>query len=223
MYVLSAITLMVWIVPYLFSKDEQIEDVFEVSYLQVDSAENLLLSRSQSFNQGEPKRIFIAEGRRIGDSLVDGKTAFSNKPTYPYKKKQPQTIDINRADSMQFEQLPAIGIKLSSRIVRYRDRLGGFLQLAQLKEVYGISDSAYQVMLPFLTVTSGYTPQKIPINKADYAMLRKHPYAEHEFIKMVLAYRKSHGPFKGKEDLEKIMQLDLNILGKILPYLSFEN
>ncbi len=222
MYVLSAITLLVWLVPYFFSKDEQIEDIFKVSYVQIDSAEKLLLSRSQPYNQGETKTRYFADEQIIEDSLKDRNTAFSNKPTYSYKNKQHQVIDINKADSIQFEQLPAIGTKLSSRIVRYRERLGGFLQTRQLKEVYGVSDSAYNVILPYLKVESGFYPQQIAINKADYTTLRRHPYMDHEFIKMVLAYRKSHGNFNNKTDMEKIIQLDRSKLEKIMPYLSFE-
>ena len=222
-YVLSAITILVWLVPYLFSKDEQIEDIVEVSYVQLDSAEKLLLSRNQTYQRRETNRGFFTGERSVGDSLIDRNAAFSNKVNDPYKKKQQQVIDINKADSTQFEQLPGIGVKLSSRIVRYRDRLGGFWQTVQLKEVYGLSDSTYIVILPYLKIESGFSPQKIVINKADYATLRRHPYMDHEFIKMVLAYRKSHGKYKDKTDLEKMIQLDRSKLEKIIPYLSFED
>ncbi len=223
MYVLSAITLLVWLLPYLFSNDEQLEDVLDISYVQLDSAEKILLSKPQAFKQVETKSVFYADGRRIEDRKVYDNHGFSKQTTYPYKKKQILPIDINKADSLQFEQLPAIGMKLSSRIVRYRDRLGGFLYPSQLKEVYGITDSAFNIILPYLKVEQGFSPQKIAINKADYTTMRKHPYMDHEFIKMVLAYRKSHGSYKSKEDLDKLLQLDRIKLEKITPYLAFED
>ena len=222
-YVLSTITLLVWLVPYFFSKDEKIEDVFEISYVQIDSAEKLLLSKSQHYKQRETKTVFFTDERSVGDSLINRNAAFSYKANYSYKKKLQHVIDINKADSSQFEQLPAIGIKLSSRIVRYRDRLGGFWQTEQLKEVYGLSDSTYNVILPYLKVETGFILKKIAINKFDYATLRRHPYMDHEFIKMVLAYRKSHGNYKDKTDFEKMIQLDRSKLEKIIPYLSFED
>jgi competence ComEA-like helix-hairpin-helix protein len=223
MYVLSVVTLLVWIIPYLFSKDENIEALFEVNYVRVDSAEQLLLSRNEQFKQADIKRAFTERGRSDVKSWASTRRSFAPPTEYAYPKKQLQPIDINKADSLQFEQLPAIGIKLSSRIVRYRERLGGFLTIEQIKEVYGISDSAFQVILPFLKIEKGFMPQKMEINKADYSALRKHPYTNHEFIKMILAYRKSHGPFREKADMEKIIQLDLKVLEKIMPYLSFQD
>lgn len=223
MYVLSAVTFLVWLVPYLFSKDEQIEDVLDISYVQLDSAEKILLSKAHPFKQIESRRVSPADRNSIDDRLGNDNNGYSNEPTYPNKKKQIQAVDINKADSLQFEALPTIGVKLSSRIVRYRDRLGGFLYPAQLKEVYGITDSAFNIILPYLKVEQGFSPQKIDINKADYATMRKHPYMDHEIIKMILAYRKSHGSYKNKEELDKLQQLDRAKLEKIVPYLAFDD
>ena len=50
-------------------------------------------------------------------------------------------IDLNSADSIMLEQLPGIGNKLSKRIVKYRDILGGFYSLEQLHEVYGLNET----------------------------------------------------------------------------------
>lgn len=223
MYILSAITFLVWVIPFLFSKNEQIENVLQVNYVQVDSAHQLLLSKKKQLYTTVNKRNLEEEQKSIEKPYGERGREVIKESTYFSKKKQIQFIDINKADSTQFEQLPAIGEKLSSRIVRYRERLGGFIQIEQVKEVYGISDSAFGVILPYLRQERGFLPQKIDINKADYAMLRRHPYADHVFIKLVLAYRKSHGPFKQKEDLEKIIQLDKTVLNKLIPYLSFED
>jgi DNA uptake protein ComE-like DNA-binding protein len=132
-------------------------------------------------------------------------------------------LDINDADSLDLEKLPAIGEKLSSRIVRYRERLGGFLQLSQLKEVYGINDSTYQIILPFLKIAKDFQPKQIDINKAEYIDLRKHPYTNNNFIKLVLAYRKVHGNFSDRLDIEKVEQLDKMVLDKLAPYLSYSD
>lgn len=220
---MSAVTFLVWLLPYLFSKEEQIEDVLQISYVQLDSAEKILLSKTHPIKPFEAKRIYNVDRNSVENRMVNDNNGYSNEPTYPYKKKQIQAVDINKADSLQFEALPTIGVKLSSRIVRYRDRLGGFLYVAQLKEVYGITDSAFNIILPYLKVEQGFSPQKIDINKADYATMRKHPYMDHEIIKMILAYRKSHGSYKNKEELDKLQQLDRAKLEKIVPYLAFDD
>ena len=49
-----------------------------------------------------------------------------------------EVLDINTADSTEWESFPGIGPVLSSRIVRYRNRVGCFHQLEDLLQVYGI-------------------------------------------------------------------------------------
>lgn len=214
---------MVWIIPSFFSKDEEIENVFQVNLVKVDSAKEILLSRQSHLNNEHPKKYFNDKVNVVQNDFHKDRSQRRSSQSYSYLKKQVTSIDINKADSAEFEQLPAIGEKLSSRIVRYRERLGGFLHIGQIKEVYGISDSAFMVFSPYLKLEPGFVPRKIAINKADYDMLRKHPYADHLFIKLVLAYRKSHGPYTEKREMEKIIQVDRNLLDKIMPYLSFEN
>lgn len=67
-------------------------------------------------------------------------------PKEEYKKAsasfsyKPFFIDVNKADSAGFEKLYGIGPKLASRIVKYREWLGGFTHVEQVKEVYGIAE-----------------------------------------------------------------------------------
>jgi DNA uptake protein ComE-like DNA-binding protein len=210
-YILSFITLMVWAIPFFFATDESIEDVFQITYVQIDSAREQLIKKQTAFNKTKYSNWTVqaplSKKQHISQSLV----------------RQIVVLDINDADSLDLEKLPAIGEKLSSRIVRYRERLGGFLQLSQLKEVYGINDSTYQIILPFLKIAKDFQPKQIDINKAEYIDLRKHPYTNNNFIKLVLAYRKVHGNFSDRLDIEKVEQLDKMVLDKLAPYLSYSD
>jgi DNA uptake protein ComE-like DNA-binding protein len=210
-YVLSFITIMVWAIPYFFASDDTIEDVFQITYLQIDSAREQLIKQQQAYKQ-------------VKYINWNGKVAMSeNQNTTRFIPKQIVVLDVNMADSVELERLPAIGEKLSSRIVRYRDRLGGFMELAQLKEVYGLSDSTYQIISPLLKIAKDFKPRQIDINKAEYSDLRKHPYTNNTFIKLVLAYRKIHGNFTSQVDLEKVEQVDKLVLNKLAPYLVYGN
>lgn len=202
---------MVWAIPYFFASDDTIEDVFQITYLQIDSAREQLIKQQQAYKQ-------------VKYINWNGKAAMSeNQNTTRFIPKQIVVLDVNMADSVELERLPAIGEKLSSRIVRYRDRLGGFMELAQLKEVYGLSDSTYQIISPLLKIAKDFKPRQIDINKAEYSDLRKHPYTNNTFIKLVLAYRKIHGNFTSQVDLEKIEQVDKLVLNKLAPYLVYGN
>lgn len=200
---------MVWAIPFFFATDDRIEDVFEITYVQIDSASEQLIAKQTAYNKTQ-------QGNWPLQSRL-------NKNQHPgaLTPKQIVVLDINKADSLDLEKLPAIGEKLSSRIVRYRDRLGGFVHMEQLKEVYGLSDSTYQIIFPLLKIAKEFQPKQIDINKAEYSDLRKHPYTNNSFIKLVLAYRKVHGNFSNQVDLQKVAHLDKLVLDKLAPYLTY--
>ena len=61
-----------------------------------------------------------------------------------------QPIDINTADTSAFIALPGIGSKLANRIVSFRTKLGGFNSVEQIRKVYGLQDSVFMLISPFL-------------------------------------------------------------------------
>ncbi|MBM3445521.1 MAG: helix-hairpin-helix domain-containing protein [Bacteroidetes bacterium] len=144
----------------------------------------------------------------------------SKQFTMPDKKQSiglPDVLDLNTADSTSLEGLPGIGEKLSALIIKYRERLGGYISVDQLKEVYGLTDSNFLKFRNSLKIENGYKPIKIQINKATYQELRRHPYISHLFAKSVLAYIKMHESINSIEELSKIGSLDEHQVKKIAP------
>jgi len=68
-------------------------------------------------------------------------------------------LDINTATVEELKELPGIGDVLSKRIVKFRNAVNGFKSLEDIKKTYGLSDSVYQVILPYLTI-SDIAPEK---------------------------------------------------------------
>lgn len=64
-------------------------------------------------------------------------------------------IDINLAGPDQWIKFPGIGEVLAARIVKFRDKMGGFHSIDQVGKTYGIKDSLFQLMKPFLTLNQG--------------------------------------------------------------------
>ncbi len=87
-------------------------------------------------------------GYPLAPNSTHGSTEAGSRNAF-YKKRNPVALSLNGADSAALEQLPGIGPVLASRIVRYREKLGGFYNVAQLREVYGISDSLYLFLEPY--------------------------------------------------------------------------
>lgn len=153
--------------------------------------------------------------------------AYDTARHYSYKKKtrprmqfrQPKVIEINSADTTAFIQLPGIGSKLAMRIILFRKKLGGFYSVEQIAEVYGLKDSVYRKILPFLKCDAAAV-KKLPINIAGRDELKQHPYIRWRIAEALVSYREQHGVFDSLNDLGKINIIDSVVLTKMIPYLS---
>lgn len=110
-------------------------------------------------------------------------------------------IDINEASIADWELLPGIGPVLAARIVKYREKLGGFAEKDEVKKTYGISDSLFEQIRPFLHLN---TTDKPSINTASAALLQKAGVSSAIAVAIV-TYREQYGLFASLEDLKKIV------------------
>lgn len=127
-------------------------------------------------------------------------------------------VDINTADTTGFIVLPGIGSKLAFRIVNFREKLGGFYSIDQIKETYGLPDSTFQKIKQYLKLENN-SLRKININTASIDELKAHPYIRWNLANPIVAYRNEHGPFERIEDIKKVMAITDDIYRKISPYL----
>jgi len=130
-------------------------------------------------------------------------------------------IEINSADSSAFESLPGIGGKLAARILLFREKLGGFYCVEQIKEVFGLKDSTYLMIAVRLTCNASLV-KKIGINDADRDLLKQHPYIRWATAIALVNYRTQHGRFDSLDALHNIASIDPKSLEKLLPYLYIE-
>ncbi|HZG25968.1 MAG TPA: helix-hairpin-helix domain-containing protein, partial [Chitinophagaceae bacterium] len=103
-------------------------------------------------------------------------------------------VDLNLGDTTSLISLPGIGSKLAARIIRFREKLGGFYTVDQLAEVYGVPDSTFQQIKDRLTVSSNEI-KKINLNTAELQELQHHPYLRGTTARLIIEYRGQHGNF----------------------------
>lgn len=132
-------------------------------------------------------------------------------------------ININTCDTVALMRLNGIGSILSNRILKYKDLLGGFHCVEQLKEVYGITPETYERIKAYIAVGNQAEIKKININRIDANSLAKHPYLSRKSAKLIVNYRDQHGNYIAMEDLIKVGTLSDITIAKIAPYLIFEN
>jgi competence ComEA-like helix-hairpin-helix protein len=193
---------------------------------QAESIEKLKSKGFKFYKPEDLKTVYVvgeANYNRLAPYIKIDQNNFSKreyaKPVYPEKPKEKFVIDINTADSSLFERQKGIGPALASRIIKYRNRLGGFVSTEQIKEVWGMPDSTFQYLKERLTVNEIKVAQ-LNLNTTDFETLRKHPYINYTFAKVIEAYRRQHGNFVSTDDLKKIPIITDSIYRKLLPYVA---
>jgi competence protein ComEA len=141
--------------------------------------------------------------------------------SYPAKSKA-IIVALNSADTLELQQVKGIGPAFARRIVKYRERLGGFYTPEQLKEVFGMDSLRYLEIKDQLSLDSRQL-HPIFINRAGFEELRANPYLSYKQINAILQYRKQHGNYGNIADLKKVAILPAATVEKLAPYISFEH
>lgn len=136
-------------------------------------------------------------------------------------KKELVRININEADTADYKMLKGVGKIYAARIIKYRSILGGFVEVDQLKEVYGISDSLVNSLNDQLLINDSYRPRKLKINIATFKELLAHPYISYEQAGDILNTKSKYGKFKKDSDLMKLNLFSTTELKKLKPYLTY--
>lgn len=149
------------------------------------------------------------------------KEKFSYEKKSEYKPKENVIVELNSADTTELVKVRGIGPTLSRRIIKYRDKLGGFVGVDQLMEVYGMDSVWFETMKPSLIVDSSRVT-KVAVNSVLPEDLEKHPYFGRNIARAIVNFRQQHGSFRSVEDLKKIYVIDENLFERIEPYVMID-
>lgn len=158
-------------------------------------------------------------GKKSGSTIT--KATFVEKQPIAVDVPPPLVVDINKADTIELQKIYGIGPSFARRIVSYRELLGGYVDVDQLHEVYGFTDTLFQKVASFVTVTDTVTLTTIPINIADFKTLVAHPYISYEMTQSIMRSKSQHGKFRKPDDLYRLEDVDSGLVSKLAPYISF--
>lgn len=139
-------------------------------------------------------------------------------PTDSTKKRIQYPIDLNQADSATLVALYRIGPAMASRIITYRTKLGGFVSLNQLTEIYGFDEDILYDLEGKISVNA-QDATVYDINSVQLEQLKSHPYFKYKLSNAIVQYRNQHGPYKELADLKKIVIVNDSIYANITRYL----
>ncbi|MGI4864774.1 MAG: ComEA family DNA-binding protein [Janthinobacterium lividum] len=143
---------------------------------------------------------------------------------FPRKSSRLLPFDLNKADTTQLQQIRGIGRGRAKWIVQRRTDLGGYLDEAQLADVFVLRDAPDLVdsLRKYTFVAPGFVPQTLNINTATFDELWPQPYVGKSLARLIVAFRKQHGPYKTPEDLRQIKILKEESFAKLRPYVRCE-
>ena len=158
----------------------------------------------------------VIEGQQV--AYNDGNSYNNYKP---YEKKPAKIIDINEATVEDFMQLPGIGNAFANRILKYRSVKGGFAAVSDIAKTYGLPDSTYNLILPYLTLAKPHV-EKININTASEYKLLQCPNMTKDMAAAIVVYRRQHGNYSTVAGIKNIIFINDDMYKKVEAGLSVE-
>tara|TARA_R110001592_G_scaffold18984_3_gene78514 strand:+ start:156 stop:1034 length:879 start_codon:yes stop_codon:yes gene_type:complete len=128
--------------------------------------------------------------------------------------------DLNTATADELREINGVGEKLSARIIKFRNRLGGFLVEDQLFEVYYLDEEVARRILKKFKVITKPNIVKININTATAYELSKLIYIQKELAERIVNYRNLNGSIKSLNELLKIEEFPEERIDRFDLYLS---
>lgn len=169
-------------------------------------------------NPKPPEDIIL--DKELIERFENRKTDWAKEQTiHPHKIKEGETIEINSADTTTLKTIPGIGSGYSSRIIKYREALGGFVSKRQLSEVWGIDDERYNMIESYITIQG--RPRTLAVNKLSLEQLNAHPYITYRQAKTIIDIRSRKGPIKSMNKLVLLDEFTPKDIKRLTPYLNF--
>jgi DNA uptake protein ComE-like DNA-binding protein len=131
--------------------------------------------------------------------------------------------DLNTVSVQDLIEINGIGEALSSRIIRYRDKIGGFRSDIQLKDVYGLKPDVIDRLTSKITVKSNVDLLLIDINTASLIELTEIPYFDYELAREIHQFIKVNEGIDSFEELSKLQQFPTHKIDRIKLYLAIIN
>lgn len=128
--------------------------------------------------------------------------------------------DLNSVTEEDLMEVSGIGETLSSRIIRYREKLGGFVDIIQLKDIYGLKADVINRLEKLITLKSPVEVEKQDINTISVIELTELPYFDYELAREVVNFIKLRQGVDNFEELSKIEDFPSYKLDRIQLYLE---
>ena len=201
--------------------------------MSVEEIDRLLAFRKQ--NKFVNSATEFQDVTKVSDSLLKAISPYFKFPDWVNSKKEnyqsfakkdfrkPNNIvvlDINQATKEDFMKVYGIGDKISDRILEQKLKLGSFVSMAQMQDIWGLSPEVIEKLNTSFEIKSSPNIKKININTASVRELSQFPFFKYQLAKDIVIYRTMNGDIN-VENLSKIKGFPVEKIKIIALYLEF--
>lgn len=201
--------------------------------MSVAEIDRLLAFRKQNkfVNSAEEFQIVT----KVSDSLLDAISPYFKFPDWVKNIKEtkqsfvkmdhpnPEKIivrDINQATKEDLMRVYGIGDKISDRILEQKQKIGAFVSMEQMNDIWGLSPEVILKLQASFEVKSIAGVRKININNASVKELSQFPFFRYQLAKDIVVFRTMNNELR-LEDLSKIKGFPVDKIKIIALYLEF--
>jgi competence ComEA-like helix-hairpin-helix protein len=169
-------------------------------------------------------RIFVIPSalfERIKDSTYYSlvRSDYEKDKSNSEKKSTTVLVEVNHATQEQLETIPGVGSFYAKNIIRYRERLGGFIRKEQLLEVWKMDEAKYTEIVNYISIDANGL-RKIKLNTVTAEELKAHPYLNWNIANSLIKIRERLGGYKSIEEIKESILVNEELFNKLKPYVS---
>ena len=133
-----------------------------------------------------------------------------------------ERLNINTVSLSQLRAIQLLETKIAERLIKFRDKLGGFHSTEQLNEVYGLKKELRDKLKAIFFVEEDFEVKKIALNTDGFKTLVAHPYLSSAECKLIFSnYRDQHKTIREIDTLVRDGIIDSKKAQKLIYYVSF--
>ena len=174
----------------------------------------------EDFAQLEPFIVLPEVSRVTSGKSAPKKSNEKVKEEFKPAKKAIPIVDLNTVDSATLVELPQIGGYMALRILEFRDKLGGFVDMEQLRDVKGMDETRFAAIQPYIKIGE-VEIRKMDVNRADFKTLVHHPYLSYEHVKRIFNQREKRGMIKDWGQLQAMLKEEGNVSPLLEHYVRY--
>ena len=199
--------------------------VEEIDRLHDFRANNTYVNSSKEFQKvtmvSDSLLELIAPYFKFPDWVTNKKTSntFKKQNSYIKFKTSAAIVDLNKVTIDELKSINGIGETLATRIIKFRDRLGGFLIDDQLSDVYGLKPDVVQRALLRFRVLKIPEIEKRDINTATAEELAELVYIQKSVAYDIVAFRDRNNGIRSFHELLEIEHFPADRINRIALYL----